>query len=1086
MSVTEVKQAIGRWDLRLNEETPVTLLDKLTYFGHIALIPGQVDVAQYGDNLLTAARYVGVLRGRDQQNTFKLIGNGMAFWLGDEEDKGDVYETLINITAQTFPNTIRALLPVGGAITEGTLYSAAGTYTGTHQWVTPRTAITYVTELFGAEWRVNFNGTLDAGPIGNLYVTAPKTLILPKGFGSDLFRRAISGVQSMATDVADTTTRVVLLAEGEGTNIATAAANAPATSYKDIHGNALKVTRLVSESSTEAGNAAARAQLQLNRFLNPRRAVDLSTDEYDVKGTFVVGDYVDVYDPVNGFYDAAREIYWEGERINPMALRCVEMTWPIPVGWTVAFRDVNGVWYDLSDHYVPEEGDTTIVVGELSRGLSGVGGEAVGVRPNLPDATPSIDTTIPAAPVFTSFSTGIYETLDRSLAAVQATWSQPLNTDSSTITDGDHYELRYRPNAIIGTPIPWDLLSGEYATDYDEQFNTPVVGGLGTGWALIGAGSEFNVAGGEAQVSHPTTDTLRGAYRWNTIQSPRVEIRMDSSIDYMPDGGSTVMGSWFRYDGSNYYWWRVEPNVDASVTLKLWRYKAAVFTEVVSMKVPGMVHTPGVRYHSKATLYDDTLTYKVWQGTTSDEPAEDQVNYWDQDPITGTGCVGFFDYIVFGSTNAGEVIRHSYIQARSLDPDNVANAYSWDDLGTWDAPTSEPVAVTPNWSIAYAGWDQNTYTITELGAGIKYEFQIRAVDSASPPHQGAWSPSSYVNTSGDVIAPSTPAAPIVAASMIAVQIEHRLGKASGGAFNLEQDLAKLEVHASHTPTFTPSASTKVGDLLATGAMVRSGIPAVGTFKVDQAGSVWIRVVAVDRMGNTSGPSDAVQSSVDLIDDAHITSLSVSKLTAGTITANTVLAAEMEVGAGGNIKLTEGSVDVFNNLSVKNAEIGLLSDGTYGISLVNAAGEFVKLHNFIFGPEKAEKSTPGFTSSATYTNLDDGTGPALSGIVIGDLGRAIVTLTAYMEAPSGGMALMGLEIRNTITNSVVQLPDDLDSLSVGGGSSSGSIRTVGRASVEIFVEGLSAGTYTFTAKYRAEIVSGGSALFANRVIKVQPY
>lgn len=170
-----------------------------------------------------------------------------------------------------------------------------------------------------------------------------------------------------------------------------------------------------------------------------------------------------------------------------------------------------------------------------------------------------------------------------------------------------------------------------------------------------------------------------------------------------------------------------------------------------------------------------------------------------------------------------------------------------------------------------------------------------------------------------------------------------------------------------------------------------------------------------------------------------------------------------------------------------AEMGELSDGDYGIALVNEAGELVKLQDFIFGPRKNEKSSAGDTSSTSYTNLSDGAGPTLSGVTIGELGRAIVTLTAYMEAPNGGMALMGLEIRNTATNAVVQAPDDIDSLSIGGGSVGSATRAVGRASVEVFVEGLPKGAYTFTAKYRVQPPSGSpSAFFVNRVIKVQPY
>lgn len=1095
MSVTEIKQAIGSWTLTLKPETPQQVLDALTFFGHIALLPGTVDPAQYGDNLLGAARYVGVYRNRDASNRFVLKGSGMAFWLGDEEDKGDVYETLIDINAQTFPNTIRALLPPGGAITEGTLYSVAGTYTGKHQWITPRSAITYVTDLFGAEWRVNNTGTLDAGPLSSLYVTTPKALVLRRGFGADLVRRAIPGSMSMAVDVEDVTTRLVLLAEGEGTSIATAAANAPATPYKDIHGNVIKMTRLVSESSTAEGNAVARAQVQLNRFLNARRAVDLSTSEYDVKGTFVVGDYLDVYDPESGFFDANREIYWQGEHINPMALRCVEMTWPIPPGWTVAFRDINGVWIDLTPYYVGEEGDTSIVVGELTRGLSASTGEPIGVRPNLPDAsTPLPDSTIPATPDFTAFSTGSYESDDHTLSAIYMQWAQPLNSDGSTITDGDHYEIRYRPNQVIGTSTPWDYLSGNYDTDVDMLFTPTVSGAWGGGpWNFIwGAPTDFNSGTGIANTIHSTTNVPRG--QTYTAVYPDAEVIVNFRIPVNPTGASIVEGVIFRRDTATgtFYHCSVEPNTDLSVTTKLRKWNGSAWEELVTQRIAGMVHDPAVDYWVRVNFVSSgVLSAKIWQGIEDDQPERDTWTYIDTNPLTGgaTARVGMYGYLVSGNTNALPVtVSNTTFKIRSLVPDNVANAYSWDDLGTWDALTTEPVTATPNWTISYIGWDQTAFTLVGLGPGVQYEMQIRAADQSS--NFSPWStPSDFVNTIGDAIAPSTPAPPEVAASMIAVQLIHNLGKASGGTFNLEQDLHHFNVHASSSPNFYPDASNKVGELLASGAMVRGGIPAVGTFKVNEPGTTWIRVVAVDRTGNPSAPSDAVQSSVTLIDDAHISNLSVSKLTAGTITANTVLAAEMEVGGGGNIKLTEGSLDVFDNLGVKQVEVGNLSDGTYGLAVVGPSNELTKLSDVIYGPAAAQVLPQEFTSSTTFVNLAT-VGPTVT-VNVGSSGRVLLFLTCTLSLEStdhqvGGM--MGFQM----SGANVQAPQNLLSLvlvsAISTPSSGDDTLIADRRTVTYFLTGLNPGVTTFQAKYKNfnPNGTGTDVSFYDRQLVVFPY
>lgn len=1090
MSITEIKQAMGGWTLRLREDTPQQVRDALTFYGHIAILPGELPVAQYGDTLLSSARYVGVLRGYDATDDRTLKGSGMAFWLGDEDGKGDVFEAAVTLTAQSFANSVRALLPPGGAVAEGTLFSVSGTYDGKHQWVTPREAITYVTDTFGAEWRVNNDATLDAGTVAQLYVTTPKALLLRKGFGSDLSRRALAGRMAMGVDVEDVTTRVVLLAEGEGSSIATGEANVLSNPYKDLRGNPIKATRLVSESGTSATNAHSRAILSLNRFITARRSVQLSTSEYDVKNTFRVGDYIDVYDPENGFYDANREVYWQGERLNPMALRCVETTWPIPPGWTVGFRDINGVWTDLSPYYVGESGDTTIVVGELARGLASVGGEPVGVRPNLPDATlPPPDTTIPGVVAWTGFSSGSYESEDRTHSAIQAQWALPLNGDGSTIQDGDHYEIQLRPNAIVGAPTPWDYLSGGYDVDYETSFDTAVTGGFGTGWANHSSSTELSVASGEAQVAHPTVGILRGAYYTGAGNLADVEVLSSNKVNYVISGASTVLGTTFRrLDANNYYWCRVEPNADQTVTAKITKYKAGVFSELAVLKIPGMVHTPGVEYFNKVSGVGSVITMKVWQGP-GEEPERDTLNAWDSDPIVGAGAFGFLDYIVGGSGNTGGVTRHPSFRVRSLAPDNTANAYSWDDLGTWDAMTSEPVAVTDIWSTSYVPFDLLSYTLTDLGPGLQYEIRIRAVDVNG--NYGPWSVVQFINTSSDAISPSTPAPPQVASSMIAIQVTHFLGKASGGTFNLEIDLDHLDVHVGGDPGFSPEDTSKVGELIATGGMARSGIPAIGTFKVDNVLDFWVKVVAVDRAGNKSGPSEAVQSSATLIDDAHITNLSVSKLTAGTITADTVLAAEMEVGAGGNIKLTDGSLDVFDNAGIKQVEIGKLSDDSYGLAAVSAAGTLTKLNDLIFGPQT------DFVL-ATITANDTGlySGPSVT-VTVGETGRLIIILSAQMEYESinqpvgvssagGGRMGFGMTGANSMGPDAFKSLVFTDSLGLGGDvSNTHTITATRRGSYVHFLEGLNPGA-TFVQAHYSAAYSGKTVDFRDRTLIVLPY
>lgn len=539
MTITQVKQALGQWNLRLRGDVSRETLDSLSNFGLVAVVPGRVDVRTVGDNLLSAARYVGVLRGRvdSSDGVTELFGCGMEFWLGDEDDKGDVFVNPVTVASASFANSVRAVLPPGGAVLEGTLYAVPGTFSGSFQYQTSRKALTYLTDTYSTEsvpvsWRVNGDSTLDAGPDSSLFVTDPVTILVRKGGGRDMFTTGIQGNLALGLDVEDYTTTVVLLAEGEGAATVTASAT-QASPYLDRYGNMITIVRLISESETSAANAQARATLQLNRFRNARPEVELSTAEYDVVGTVAVGDTIAVFDPDAGFTDPARQMFWNGQPINPIALKVVELTWPVQAGWTVAYRSsLDGTWTDLSDAYVPEGGSTTIKVGDFGRALTGINGEPVGTRPVA-------DTSTPAAPAFTATDSVAYQSLlaNDTRAALYLAWNEPLNQDGSTVLDGDHYEIRIRSTQTFNYQIPWnradDFTWGELATwgrplsndaATADQWKTYFVGWdteqLTIGELMVSAEYELqiravdnatppNQSGWSASVFHTTrTDTL--------------------------------------------------------------------------------------------------------------------------------------------------------------------------------------------------------------------------------------------------------------------------------------------------------------------------------------------------------------------------------------------------------------------------------------------------------------------------------------------------------------------------------------------------------------------------------------------------
>jgi hypothetical protein len=694
MPITESHQALGAWSLSLKPGTPREILDRIGYLGHITVHVGRVDPRTGGDSLLSSSRYTGVVRGKDlTDDGHSLSGAGLALWLGDEDGKGAVIETTVSLAASTFTAAVAALLPASGAVVAGTLHAIAGTYTGTHQYQTPRAAIDYVCSTMGAEWRVNGDATLDAGLVADLYVTNPRAAIVRHGAGVDVALRALAGGAAVTSDVEDFTTRVVLLAEGEGSAIVTGAADIlPGLNpYKDLRGNPVKMTRLVSESGTDATNAAARAQLQLNRFTDTRDALSLSTSDYDIKGTAAVGDYTWVFDPEVGLYDEANEVVFRGARLYPVKLRITELTWPVVEGSTVAYRDRDGAWLDLTDYVVWESDATTVTVGAYSRSLTSTG-EVVGSRPKP-------DSSVPAAVTWVQpFNVGVYQSTVTGEARGDVTlvWLRPNNTDATPIVDGSHYEIRYRRATIPAYPVTWDQV------------------------------------------------------------------------------------------------------------------QAAGLT-------------------------------------------------WDQVQAAG---------------------------------------------GTWDHPVTFPET---QWQYATAPFDALQFRLQELTPAMPYEAQIRAVDLATPSNLGAWSALAVWQTTRDNIPPATPAPPEIASNPMAVQLVHRLGVAAGGEYNLDRDLHHLELHGGTEPLFTADDTTLLGKVIANWGMITGHIPVVQTFQITDTEPAWFRVVAVDEAGNKSSPSSTTKAVAGLIDQQYISSLTVSKITAGEISTTWLLAgmirtaisgARMESDAGG--------------------------------------------------------------------------------------------------------------------------------------------------------------------------------------------
>lgn len=507
MSVTETLQGLGGWSLTL-VDAPAELIDALQYFGHVAIHTGRVDYRTQGDSALTSSRYTGVLRKKELNDDTMVIGGpGMAMWLGDEDQKGEVYETPVVITAQTFENALRLLLP--DSVTEGTFFNIGQNFTGTIQNMSPRQAIDYVCSTLGAEWVVRGDARLDAGLESDLFVTVPKTVVARNESGVDMLLRGYLGNAKTAQDVEDFTTRVALLgttAEGVSVITATADINPGLNPYRDRWGNPIKMTRFVSETATDPTNAPARAQLQLNRFSDTRDSLTLDSDEYDIKGDLSVGDYMWVHDPEIALVDGNNQIIFRGKRLNPMKLRLTELTWPLTNKFSVGFRDWSGKWWNLTDWIEVESGSSTLVVGGYNRSLTS-GGADGGAGGTVPVPDPSI----PDVPTWvTPFIQSVYQSITTgdTKAQVQLHWTRPNNTDGSSIVDGDHYEIRWRTSSTPIFPATYNQLAG-LQWNALGTWDQPIVYPVGDWTYLFVAWSQLTVLLQELSPSMPYEAQIR-------------------------------------------------------------------------------------------------------------------------------------------------------------------------------------------------------------------------------------------------------------------------------------------------------------------------------------------------------------------------------------------------------------------------------------------------------------------------------------------------------------------------------------------------------------------------------------------------
>ena len=567
----------GNYSVNFSQEfTPTEIIEAIKEWGHIVLTPQQVDVTTLADSdILSSATYTGIVLNRTlEDGTVTVSGQGLELYMGDGAAKGMVIaesnnvgkvrvytgttlaETLFNSTAQT-NKPLGLMLDEAGnsqAITQGTISNPTGTYTGQHFVETALSALKFVSETLDIEYRVNPQGTLDAGPAANLFngvgTSEPNTIVVKSAYGED---PALEGIvpQGLRTefDATDWVSRVDFTGEvgffDTATDVA-GEANLSSNPYKDLHGNALKRVGLVQEPDIPAASLNDRASTMLNELSRVKKVLNLDLTQYEVNGDLSAGDFIYAFDPDIGFVDSSAdataesrslyEVTFRGEVINPVKVRVIGLTFPVIDGMGVYFRDKDGNYTDLSEYVQYENGSAQVELGDVIR--------TIGDDLRFSEYSLSRETagafSIPDLPSTPTLQSGTYlNATGDSAGFVRVVVAKPTNIDGSQITDGSHYRVRYKKTTdsqYSYANFPYTGVSSESLLIQDLTVGSTYDVGVA---AVDKSGfKKMSAYDGTGEDLYTNSSSVNASYATNA----RVEIEKDGQAPSKPKAATIAAG----------------------------------------------------------------------------------------------------------------------------------------------------------------------------------------------------------------------------------------------------------------------------------------------------------------------------------------------------------------------------------------------------------------------------------------------------------------------------------------------------------------------------------------------------------------
>lgn len=379
--ISEQFMQLGRWDLRLSPDTPLSIRDQFAEYMSILVTPTRVNFALSASfaTLASVSRYRGPVLsiGPDRLD---LSGHGMQWYLGDASGNG----ALVLPTSSTARTWAQHLTYMAGMFSASGLTKATPVDVPTATW--PNTggtsrdlpgealrALLFLAETLKCEWHIDTSGYFRSGGAesSSLFQITPQVILQRSHEGRDLDLIGLHLVQmGRETDVATRLNSAAVYDTPEAGTLAGAYTEYVEPRYHNAAQTA--GTRTAVEFSSTIDNAtdgAARAEA----IVKAEAMVDSVTaivDTYDPGRWMKPGDYLWAYDPINKVYDDGEATTYHGQHVTPAKFRLHGMDWSVRQGMGVyAAVHVDGIntVLDLTDYVEFEDSPCRLDLGAWRR-----------------------------------------------------------------------------------------------------------------------------------------------------------------------------------------------------------------------------------------------------------------------------------------------------------------------------------------------------------------------------------------------------------------------------------------------------------------------------------------------------------------------------------------------------------------------------------------------------------------------------------------------------------------------------------------------------------------------------------------------